>query len=297
MSGSRNAWTRTHELSAWRETALLLVPLAVLLLGTGSTLSLRAGAPAVQPALRVCADPNNLPFSNRAGQGFENRIAELIGRDLGRRVEYTWWAQRRGFVRNTLGAGACDLVVGTAAGMEMLATTRPYYKSTYVFVSRHDRHLEIRSLDDARLRHLRIGVQLIGDDFANTPPAHALANRGMSKNLVGFTVYGDYRTANPPARIVDAVAKGDVDIAVVWGPLAGYFARREGVPLDVVPVAPRVDLPYLPFVFDIAMGVRRGDSVVRAQLDELIARRRPSIDSLLDAYGVPRVGANAPTEP
>jgi len=282
-----------RDVSRWQELVLLLVPFAVLLIGAGGgpASSLLAKTAGDRSALRVCADPNNLPFSNSARQGFENQIAALIGRELHKRVEYTWWAQRRGFVRNTLNSGVCDLVVGTASGMEMLATTRPYYKSTYVFVARHDRQLGIRSFDDPKLRHLKIGVQLIGDDFANTPPAHALANRGMTNNLVGFTVYGDYRVPNPPARIVEAVAKGDVDIAVVWGPLAGYFARRSSVPLDVVPVTPRVDLPYLPFVFDIAMGVRRGDSTFRAQLDEIIARRRPSIDSVLDAYSVPRVDA------
>jgi mxaJ protein len=290
MNELRRVTGRTREVTRWQEIVLLLVPLAVFMIGVndGPATSLLA-TPAGRPPLRVCSDPNNLPFSNSAGQGFENKIAELIGHELNRPVEYTWWAQRRGFVRNTLSAGSCDLVVGTSAGMEMLATTRPYYKSTYVFVSRRDRHLGIRSLDDPKLKRLQIGVQLIGDDFANTPPAHALANRGMSRNLVGYTVYGDYRTANPPARIVDAVARGDVDVAIVWGPLAGYFARHSSVPLDVVPVSPRVDLPYLPFVFDIAMGVRRGDSTFRAQLDQIITRRRPSIDSLLDAYDVPRV--------
>jgi mxaJ protein len=248
----------------------------------------RSRAPDREP-LRVCADPNNLPFSNAAREGFENRIAEMIGGELGKRVEYTWWAQRRGFARNTLNAGACDLVIGTASGVEMFATTRPYYKSTYVFLTRHDRALGIRSLDDPRLAHLKIGVQLVGDDGANTPPAHALANRGITKNVVGFTVYGDYARPNPAARIVDAVAAGAIDVAVVWGPLAGYFAKRSPVPLDVVPVTPRVDLPYLPFVFDIAMGVRRGDSTFRGRLDDIIARRRLTIDSILDAYGIPRV--------
>jgi mxaJ protein len=173
--------------------------------------------------------------------------------------------------------------------MEMLVTTRPYYKSTYVFLSRHGRHLNIRSFDDDRLRHLKIGVQLIGDDGANTPPVHALANRGITKNIVGYTVYGDYAKANPASSIVDAVADGRVDVAVVWGPLAGYFAARSPVALDVVPVLPRIDLPYLPFVFDVAMGVRRGDSTFRAQLDEIIVRRKPAIDSILDAYAIPRV--------
>jgi len=238
--------------------------------------------------LRVCADPNALPFSNAAGEGFENKIASLIGAELGRTVEYTWWAQRRGFVRNTLNANACDLVVGTASGVEMLATTRPYYRSTYVFVSRRDRRVGVHSFDDPQLRRLRIGVQLIGDDGVNTPPAHALANRGMSKNLVGYTVYGDYRQPNPASQIISAVVSGDIDVGVVWGPLAGYFAKRAAVPLDVVPVSPRVDLPYLPFVFDIAMGVRRRDSTFRMQLDSIIVRRRPSIDSILAAYSVPR---------
>lgn len=244
-------------------------------------------------ALRVCADPNNLPFSNRARAGFENAIAELVGRELGKSVQYVWWAQRRGFVRNTLNAGLCDLVVGTAAGMEMLATTRPYYRSTYVFVSRRDRHLGIRSFDDPALRRLKVGVQLIGDDAANTPPAHALASRGIVRNVTGFTVYGDYRQANPPARIIDAVTNGTVDVAVVWGPLAGYFAKRSRIALEIVPVSPRVDLPYLPMVFDIAMGVRRPDTTLRARLDDIIVRRRSAIDSILTSFGVPLVDSRS----
>jgi mxaJ protein len=261
--------------------------LALSLLATGASLPTGHSRRA-DNALRVCADPNNLPFSNAAKEGFENRIVSMIGADLGRPVEYTWWAQRRGFVRNTLNAHECDLVPGTASGVEMLVTTRPYYKSSYVFLSRHDRHLGIRSFDDARLRRLKIGVQLVGDDGANTPPVHALANRGITRNIVGYTVYGDYRDANPASRIVDAVADGRVDIAVVWGPVAGYFAKRSRTALDVVPVNPRIDLPYLPFVFDVAMGVRRGDSTFRGQLDEIIVRRKPTIDSIIAAYGVPR---------
>lgn len=243
---------------------------------------------APRAALRVCADPNNLPFSNRAGQGFENEIARLIGAELGKPVEYTWWAQRRGFVRNTLNAGACDLVIGVAAGMDMLATTRPYYSSTYVFVSRRDRGVGVRSLDDARLRRVRVGVELIGDDGANTPPAHALARRGITSNVVGYTVYGDYRRPDPAADIMRAVERGAVDVAVVWGPLAGYFAKRSPVPLEITPVTPKVDRPNLPFVFDIAMGVRRRDTTFRRQIERIIERKRPSIDSILAAYGVPR---------
>ena len=172
--------------------------------------------------LRVCADPNNLPFSNEREEGFENRLAELLARELGaERVEYTWWAQRRGFFRNTLNAGLCDVVMGVPSSVELAATTRPYYRSTYVFVTRADRGLDIRSLDDEALRRVRVGVSIIGDDYANAPPAHALAQRGIVGNVVGFSVYGDYAQPNPPARIVEAVAAGDVDVAVVWGPLAG----------------------------------------------------------------------------
>jgi mxaJ protein len=244
--------------------------------------------PARPAVLRVCADPNNLPFSNQRREGFENRIAALIARDFGARLEYTWLPQRRGFIRNTLKAKRCDVVVGVPAGYELAATTAPYYRSTYVFVYRADRGLDIRSFDDSALRHVKIGVPLVGDDGANPPPAHALAARGITQNVVGYTVYGDYRTEAPPARLIHAVAHGDIDVAIAWGPLAGYFARREGVPLKVVPVSPQVDLPNLPFVFDIAMGVRRGETVFQAALDSLIRRERPAIDRILSEYGVPR---------
>jgi mxaJ protein len=240
--------------------------------------------------LRVCADPNNLPFSDSTGAGFENHLATLVAAELDATVEYTWWAQRRGFVRNTLNAGRCDLVMGVPTSFELTGVTRPYYRSSYVFVSRRDRHLGVRSFDDAALRTLTVGVQLIGDDGTNAPPAHALARRGIVENVRGYSVQGDYAQPAPPARIIDAVANGDIDLAIAWGPLAGYFATRERVPLDLTPVSPQVDLPFLPFVYDISMGVRRADSTFRDTLNAILVRRRPSIDSLLDAYGVPRIG-------
>jgi mxaJ protein len=239
----------------------------------------------------VCADPNNLPFSNQKLEGFENRLAEIVARDLGASVRYTWWAQRRGFFRNTLKAGTCDVVLGVPASLEMVAPTRPYYRSTYVFVYRKDRGIDIRSFDDPILKKLRIGVQVAGDDGANMPPVHALAARGIIDNVTGYTLYGDYTQPNPPARILDAVAAGEVDVAVVWGPLAGYFAPRQPVPLVLVPVAPQIDLPFLPFVYDIAVGVRRGDERLRGEIDGVLERRRPQIERLLDQYGVPRPAA------
>ena len=246
-------------------------------------------ATAPKPALRVCADPNNLPFSNRARQGFENRIAELLAADRHATLEYTWWAQRRGFVRNTLAAGTCDVVIGVPRESDWVATTLPYYRSSYVFVSRRDRGLNLASFDDPRLPTLSIGVQMIGDDFANTPPAHALARRGMTSNVVGYTVYGDYARPSPLSEIVSAVDRGEVDAAVVWGPAAGFFARHSDGRLALSAVSPQRDSPSLPFAFEISMGVRRGDAALRTELDDFLMRRRVEIDAILDEYGIPRV--------
>ena len=271
-----------------------------LLVAAGSAGTAGARHPGQPPTalgtLRVCADPNNLPFSNHQGTGFENRLASLVAHDLGATVEYTWWAQRRGFVRNTLKAGSCDVIMGVPTGMDMVLRTAPYYRSTYVFVTRRDRGLTIRSLDDSVLRRVRVGVQLIGDDGANTPPAHALARRGIVQNVKGYTVYGDYAKESPPSRIIDAVAKGEVDVAIAWGPMAGYWARRSAVPLALTPVEPVRDGRF-PFVFDIALGVRRGDTTFRATLDSILTRRRGEIHRLLTEYGVPLVGGPGRGEP
>jgi ABC-type amino acid transport substrate-binding protein len=169
----------------------------------------------------------------------------------------------------------------------LVATTRSYYGSSYAFVSRHDRHLAIDSFDDEPLRTLTIGIQLTGDDYANPPAAQALAARHLASNVRGFTIYGDYSRPDPQREIVDAVADGRVDVAVVWGPLAGYYARREPAPLDVAPIAAAGDGPALPFAFDIAMGVRRGDTALRDAIDAVIARRGGEIHRILRAYGVP----------
>jgi mxaJ protein len=241
-------------------------------------------------AFRVCADPNNLPFSDSSGAGFENRIAELFARDLHEKVEYTWQAQRRGFVRSTLRAGDCDVVMGVPAAYELTMPTQPYYRSTYVFVTRADRHLAIKSFDDPALRHLRVGLHFIGDDYSNSPAATSLAKRGLGKQIVGYTIYGDYAKPHPPSDLIDAVIRGDVDVAVAWGPLAGYFAKYSSVPLTLTPVSPAIDLPFTPFVYDIAIGVRRGDSTRRMMLDSEIVRRRGDIRQILDSFGVPVVG-------
>lgn len=245
--------------------------------------------PASATSLRVCADPNNLPFSNEKREGFENKIADLIGSELHRPVEYTWWAQRRGFFRNTLRAGLCDVVMGVPASFELAATSKPYYRSTYVFVTRADRKLDVESLDDPQLRKLSVGVQMIGDDGANSPPAHALANRGIVNNVHGYTLYGDYKRDNPPAQIIDAVLNKEVDVAVAWGPLAGYFAKQHPGQLSIKPVSPEIDLPYLPFTYDISVGVRRGEDQLKDAIEQILDRRRGDVDAILAAYKVPRV--------
>jgi mxaJ protein len=242
-----------------------------------------------QQTFRVCSDPNNLPFSNEAQQGFENKLADLIAGELGQKVTYDWHAQRRGFVRETLKAKQCDVVMGIPTQIDMLSTTKPYYRSTYVFVSRADRHLDISSIKDPRLRGLKIGVQMIGNDGANTPPSHALAQQGIIDNLVGYTVYGDYRNPNPPARIIEAVKKGDVDIAAVWGPLAGYFAKKSDVPLTLTPITDTEGFKPLIFDYSIALGVRKGDDVFKAKLDRILQEKRPRIEALLHDYGIPTV--------
>jgi mxaJ protein len=248
------------------------------------------GAAAAPGALRVCADPNNLPFSNARGEGFENEIAALLARDLGRTVSYYWFPQRRGFLRQTLRAGLCDVVMALPARTDAAATTKPYYRSTYVFVTPRTRP-PVRSFDDPSRRALRIGVQLVGDDKSNPPPAEALAARDLSAQVRGFTVYGDYSNQAPQREIVDAVARGEVDTAVVWGPVGGYFAAREPVALAVTPVVPAVDPQAGPLVFDIAIGVRTTDRSLRAALDRALVRQRAGIDAILHKFSVPVVQA------
>jgi mxaJ protein len=255
--------------------------------GVGASGDGEGGGPAIR-TLRVCADPNNLPFSNDKREGFENKLVDLVAKDLGAAVAYTWWAQRRGNVRETLNDGKCDLIPGVGSSLETLATTRPYYRSTYVAVTRADRGLDIASFDDPRLETLRIGVSMIGDDFNNTPPAHALAKRGIVDNVRGYMVYGDYAKPAPQADIVSAVASGEVDVAFVWGPVAGYFATRSPVPLKVGPLPP-FDGPQLPMVFDVSMGTRKEDRALREEVEGVLARHSAEVEALLSAYGVPLV--------
>jgi mxaJ protein len=280
LGSSRAALTTRDVL--WGARTIVLFALLVGLAQAGET-----------RVLRVAADPNNLPFSNERGEGFENRILELVARELGAHIEYTWRAQRRGFFRETMKEGNCDLVAGVPRGFDPVLTTAPYYRSGYVLVQRVNREPRVLSLDEPTLRMLTIGVQMIGDDFANTPPAHALARRGMIQNVRGFSVYGDYRQPNPPARIMDAVLRGEVDVACVWGPLAGFFARQHGDALTLAPLPPLDPISQQPFAFEIAMGVRKSNRALRDELNAILARRKTDIDAILAEFGVPRLEEEA----
>jgi mxaJ protein len=264
-----------------------------------SAMATSAGAAVTQePAgdsrvLRVCADPNNLPFSNDRGEGIDNALARLVAGALGAKVEYTWLPQRRGFVRNTLDAGTCDVMMEAPVGYERALTTAPYYRSTYVFLARRARRDRpaIRSLDDPRLAHLRIGIQVIGDDYANPPPAEALGRRGLARNVVGFPVYGDYAKPAPLSPIADAVAGGSIDVAIVWGPLGGWYAKQSRVPLSVTPIAmPGDDQTDLPLTFSIGMAVRHGNVALRRRLETVIRDRAVEIAAILKRFGVPAAG-------
>ena len=256
----------------------------------GVAIGIASGEEGATSAFRVCADPNNLPFSSKEGSGFEDKLADIIAAELSRPLTYVWHPQRRGFIRNTLKIGMCDAVMGLPADLGMVTTSRPYYRSSYVFLYRQGRGLDgLTSMHDRRLRDVSIGVQLIGDDGYNTPPAHALSAQGIVNNLVGYTVYGDYRAPNPPARIVDAVAAGAVDVAAVWGPLAGYFAPRENVPLTLAPITDTAEYKPLLFQYDIAVAVRKGDEALQTRINAALDRHRPEITRLLQSYGVPLV--------
>lgn len=241
--------------------------------------------------LRVCADPNNLPFSNQRLEGFENKIAALLAKEFRTELQYTWWPQRRGFLRGTLNAGSCDVVMGVPAGFDPILTTQPYYRSTYVFVYPQRAAHHISSFDDPMLRQLKIGVHLIGDDYANSPPAHLLSTKGIVDNVLGYSVFGNYAEDSPPGKIIDAVAAGDINVAIVWGPIAGYFAKKQTMPLTLAPVPADAGSSIVPLSYSIAMGVRRTDGNLKAKLDKALQRKAADLRKILEEYGVPLVSS------
>ena len=235
------------------------------------------------PSLRVCGDPDNLPYSNERLEGFENRIAALVAAELGAAPVYAWWPHQRGLVRNTIDAGTCDVIFGVPEGLDFVLWTKPYYRSAYVMAYRGDRGHDLRSLDAPELRQLRIGVHV------NTPPEESLARRGLLDNVSTYSLFFDPRgDRDRPRKLLDDLVAGTVDVAVAWGPLAGYAAATSNAPLDLVPLE---DEPGVPLSFDISMGVAKGNDELKDRLETAIDRRRTEILAILEEYGVPLVPA------
>jgi len=241
---------------------------------------------AQERVVRFCVDPDNLPYSSEDGRGFEVRIARIVAAEMHARAELVWFPLKRFFVRKTLKEGLCDVIPGVPVGFDPVLATHPYYRSTYAFVSRP---AGPASFDDPRLPRSRIGVQLVGNDLAATPPGHALTARGMVENVRGYTAYGEGPAAQ---RMVQALAAGELDTALIWGPQAGYFAAHAPVPLEVHATAAPGEVRGIPFEYSIAMGVNRRDRALRDELDAALTRCRAQIDAVLAEYGVPLVASS-----
>jgi mxaJ protein len=232
--------------------------------------------------LRVCGDPNNLPFSNQKLEGIENKIADVIAKDLGRKLVYTWWPHQRGLVKRVLNTGRCDVMLGIPKGYDPVLWTRPYYRTGYVLAYRKDSGLKLRSLDDPALRKLKIGVQV------NTPPHDALGQRGIADNVVGYQLMFDsnFHAEDYPGKLVEDLIGGSIDVALVWGPIAGYFVKKKAAPLEVVVLEDRPESGNR-FAFDISMGVKKGNQELKDKLEASLARSHDEIEHILKDFGVP----------
>jgi quinoprotein dehydrogenase-associated probable ABC transporter substrate-binding protein len=229
--------------------------------------------------LRVCADPNDLPFSNEKGEGYENKTAELIGRELNLPVRFVYFPQIIGFVRNTLRARTCDLIMGTVAGDDVVQTTTPYYYSDYVVVSPDAKDFAFAGFDDPRLRTMRIGI------ISATPPSDLLVRHELMANAKPYALMVDTRYESATHEMVEDLVKGEIDLGLLWGPIAGYYIKREALKLKLTPIpnepgAPRMD-------YHIAMGVRANEPDWRRQINAVIQKRQADITAILRDYGVP----------
>jgi mxaJ protein len=243
-----------------------------------------ADASAAENVLRVCGDPNNMPFSNEKLEGLENKIAAVLAKDLGWKVEYVWWPHQRGLVRRVLDTERCDVLIGIPKGYDLVRWTKPYYRTGYVIAYQKDRVAQVRSLDDPILKTLRVGVQV------NTPPHLALGQRGIvGDNVVAYQLMFDsnFHPEEYPGRELEDLIAGRIDVALVWGPIAGYFQKKKGAgSLVLVPIEDASD-GSLPFAFEISMGVRKKDTELKARLEQVLDRKRDEIRAILEDFGVP----------
>lgn len=262
--------------------ALAYLALLAALLG-----SVAAAGPGATWELRVCAPPDELPFSNRAGEGFENRIAAILADELGATLGYDWAAFNSDLIDLHFAEGTCDVIMGVPDGFERGSNTLTYYQSPYVMVYRQDATFEIDDMDDPDLAHLAIGVQGLG-----TPPHEALRHRGLLPQVT--RVYGGEEGEARLATLVTDVAAGVIDVGFTWGPVAGYYAPRAAAPLVVKPVEPAFDLPSVFQYVPMTIGVRRDDVAMRARLDRALIARWDDVQAVLEEYGVPRMPLAAP---
>ena len=243
--------------------------------------------------LRVCADPANLPFSNDKGEGFENKIAELLADKLGKKLAYTWYPGSTGFVRMTLGSFRCDVILGFPQGGDLAQSTNPYYRSVYTLVTKPGTELDgVDSLGDERLKGKHLGI------VAGTPPSNYLVERGLMATAKPYALVVDTRYDSSGRAITKDIASGDVDAGILWGPIAGWYARKTDPSLHVVPLLKESGRPAL--AYRITMGVRPTDQNWRRELNEVIKANQPAITKILQDYGVPLLddgGKIIPGEP
>jgi quinoprotein dehydrogenase-associated probable ABC transporter substrate-binding protein len=226
------------------------------------------------------------------GNGLENKLAQLIAHDLSVDLKYVWFSEHKNFLKHSLNADLCDAVLGVPVDMHDALVTRPYYRSTYVMVTRADRALKIESLYDPHLKGLRIGLHIVGEDYA--PPGHLLAAQGLSSQIMGYSLYGAYGEANPPVRLIEGVAKNEVDLAIVWGPFAGYFATKTSVRLTIEPVSP-IRFQMIPFTYSIGVAVRKGDVALQSAIQQVLDKECRGIRALVKGYGFPSPEEAAPS--
>lgn len=272
---------------------IFMAPRAAILF-TLAALAALAATPAAAAGweLRVCADPDNLPFSNRAGEGFDNRIAAILAQELGADLTYVWLPDLRGRTRaRYVQGGECDMVLGVIDGQPGFLTSYAYYRTGYVFLYPRAAPFAVASLDDPVLKDLRIGLP--GGAGKPVPPGVALANRGIVANQVHFIDRRDPDAAWPPA--LEALGRGEVDLAIAWGPVAGaYAAAHPG--LALVPVTPEIDAPFIPMIASLSIGFRPADEGLRDRTDAALSRGWDRIQAVLQAAGVPLIDLPPPTE-
>lgn len=275
----------------WREPALIIALSLAAASAAAQHMGPDAGATGSDNAggielidpkvLRVCADPNNLPFSNEKGEGFENKIAQLLATKLHKELAYAFYPGATGFVRNTLNAHLCDVILGMPQGNDLVQPTNPYYRTTYAIVTRAGSDLDgIRNLEDPRLKEKKGRIGLV----ANTPPGNVLAKNGMIGLVKPYSLMVDTRVESSSAAMIHDLESGQIDAALLWGPIAGYYAKKSSAKLNVAPIP---ETPGARMAFRIAFGVRHSDQNWKRELNTLLSQNKSEIDAILADYGVP----------